>query len=107
MLSRRGLRIKTMQTHYMFAQSGDMTGTAAVQLLNQSIHNSYRAYLYCLHFMTRLAAQQENEAHVRKNKYLPSSEDLNYIPKKHQHTIIQILINNTYFQTRLRREQLA
>lgn len=106
MLSRRGLRIKAMQTHYVFAQSDGMQVPAAVQQLNQSIHNSYAAYLYCLHFISKLAMQQDLEAHIKKNKYLPSTDDLNFIPKFFNNQIIQFLLNNTYFQSRYRREKM-
>ena len=95
-----------MQTHYVFAQSGGMQVPAAVQQLNQSIHNSYAAYLYCLHFISKLAMQQDLEAHIKKNKYLPSTDDLNFIPKFFNNQIIQFLLNNTYFQSRYRREKM-
>jgi len=96
-----------MQTLYMFSQTEDMKVTSAIQQLNSSIHNSYLAYLYCLHFITKLAQQEDLEAHIRKNKYLPTEGDLTFIPRFFQNTTIRFLIGNNYFQSILKKEKLT
>lgn len=95
-----------MQTHYVHSQVGDVKIEMSLQQLEQSIHNSYAAYLYCLHFMGRLAMQQDLEAHIKKNKYLPTDLDLNFTPKFFNNHIIKYLLQNQYFQSKLKREKL-
>lgn len=106
MLSRRGLRIKAMQTLYIVASTENMDSRMAVKQLNKSIYNSHQAYLYCLHFITELAQQVDLEAHMKKNKYLPSEEDLNFPITFFNNSLIRSLIDNSFFQTRLKKENL-
>lgn len=107
MLSRRGLRIKAMQTLYVTACAGDADNRQAMQHLQKSIRNSHLAYLYGLHFLTELAQQVDLEAHIKRNKYLPTAEDLNFPVTFFSNSIIQGLIKNLYFQSRLKREKLT
>ena len=106
MLSRRGLRIKAMQTLYIVASTENMDSRMAVKQLHKSIYNSHLAYLYCLHFITELAQQVDLEAHIKKNKYLPTDLDLNFPTTFFNNTLITSLISNTYFQNRLKKEKL-
>lgn len=107
MLSRRGLRIKAMQTLYIVASTEQMDSNLAVKQLHKSIYNSHQAYLYCLYFITELAQQVDLEAHMKKNKYLPTSEDLSFPTTFFNNELIRSLINNDYFQTRLKKEKLV
>ncbi|MBK7443730.1 MAG: transcription antitermination factor NusB [Bacteroidetes bacterium] len=106
MLSRRGLRIKAMQTLYIVASTEQMDSKAAVRQLHKSIYNSHQAYLYCLHFITELAHQVDLEAHIKKNKYLPSEADLTFPVTFFNNTLIRTLMDNQYFQNRLKKEKL-
>ena len=73
MLSRRGLRIKAMQTLYIVSSTDNMDVRSALKQLNYSINNSHLAYLYGLHFITEMAHQVDLEAHIKKNNiYLQS-----------------------------------
>lgn len=107
MLSRRGLRIKAMQTLYVTACAGDADNRQAMQHLHKSIRNSHLAYLYVLHFITELAQQVDLEAHIKRNKYLPSAEDLNFPLTFFNNTVVQGLLKSNYFQSRLKREKLT
>lgn len=95
-----------MQTLYVAACSGQPEPKAALAHLHKSVRNSHLAYLYILHFITELAQQVDLEAHIKKNKYLPSAEDLAFPTTFFQNTVIQALITNNYFQSRLKREKL-
>jgi transcription antitermination protein NusB len=106
MLSRRGLRIKAMQTLYIVASTENVDGNAAVKQLHKSIYNSHLAYLYCLHFITELAHQVDLEAHIKKNKYLPTEQDLSFPVTFFNNTIVRSLMDNQYFQNRLKKEKL-
>lgn len=106
MLSRRGLRIKTMQVLYMTKQSATDDVAVALKQLDASIYNSYRAFLYNLHFLTQLAFQVELEANRKQLKFLPTQEDLNFSVVFTQNPIILFLKNNNYFQNKLKKEKL-
>ncbi len=106
MLSRRGLRIKAMQTLYIVSSTDNMDVRSALKQLNYSINNSHLAYLYGLHFITELAHQVDLEAHIKKNKYLPSELDLNFPVKFFRNHLINTLWENQYFQSKLKKEKL-
>lgn len=96
-----------MQTLYVSACSGTPDTRAALSHLDKSIRNSHLAYLYCLHFITELAQQVDLEAHIKRNKYLPSENDLNYPVTFFNNTLVQDLLHNHYFQSRLKREKIT
>ena len=106
MLSRRGLRIKAMQTLYIVSSTDNMDVRSALKQLNYSINNSHLAYLYGLHFITEMAHQVELEAHIKKNKYLPTEQDLNFPVKFFRNHLINTLWENQYFQSKLKKEKL-
>lgn len=96
-----------MQVVYMVQQSGGtISQSAAEKLLHQSINNAFNSYLYCLHFITQLALQVDLESHRRKNKYLPTEEDINFPVRLTQNPVIVFLNNNNFFQSKLKKEKL-
>lgn len=95
-----------MQTLYVAACTEQFDTRAATTYVNKSIRNSHLAYLYCLHFITELAQQVELEGHIKRNKYLPTEEDLNFPLTFYKNTVIQALLHDQYFQSRLKKEQL-
>lgn len=106
MLSRRGLRIKAMQTLYIVETTHNTDNKAAAKQIEYSINNSHLAYLYCLYFITEIAHQVDLEAHIKKNKYLPSTEDLNFPIEFFHNQLVNALMNNAFFQSRLKKEKL-
>lgn len=106
MLSRRGLRIKTMQVLYMSMQLGSTNTSVAVKQLDASIYNAFRALLYNLYFLTQLAERVEAEAHRKRNKYLPTEEDLKFSTVFTRNYIIDFLNKDPFFQQKLRKEKL-
>lgn len=106
MLSRRGLRIKTMQVLYMSMQLGNTNTTEAVKLLDASIYNAFRALLYNLYFLTQLAERVEAEANRKRNKFLPTQDDLKFSTVFTRNYIIDFLNKDAFFQQKLRKEKL-
>ncbi len=106
MLSRRGLRIKAMQTLYIVSSNENMDVRSALKQLNYSINNSHLAYLYGLHFITELAHQVDLEATMKKNKYIPSEQDLAFPVKFFKNNLVNDLWENQYFQSKLKKENL-
>ncbi len=107
MLSRRGLRIKTMQVLYMCLQSGNTNTTDAVKQLDASIYNAFRALLYNLYFLLQLAEKVEEDAHRKRNKYLPTPDDLNFSTVFTRNYIIGFLKTDKHFSRCLNREKLT
>lgn len=95
-----------MQTLYMVVQQGDMELSAAGKQLHQSIYNSYQAYLLNLQFLLWLSAQVEQEAAVKKNKYLPTEEDLNFTVRFCENRIVQYLRTSEAFRKAVQKELL-
>ncbi|MFN0274988.1 MAG: transcription antitermination factor NusB [Chitinophagales bacterium] len=96
-----------MQVVYMVQQSsGAIDIASAEKLLKQSVNNAFNSYLYCLHFITQLALQVDLEEHRKKNKYLPTDDDRNFSTKFFKNPVIKFLIENSVFQSKLRKEKL-
>lgn len=77
MLSRRHIRIKVLHALYEYFQNEGNDMARGNKRLMESIHGIYDLYLYelkALHDLLRIA---EDEIERRKNKRLPSAEDLN------------------------------
>jgi N utilization substance protein B len=77
MLSRRHLRIKTLQALYAFFQSGNDNIASGEKSLNRNINKLYDLYIFQLDLIIELRdfiSQRQEEA---KKKFFPSEEDLN------------------------------
>ena len=77
MLSRRHLRIKVLHSMYEMAHNDDLDLARAMKRLNSSIENIYGLYLLELKLLADLLRIAEDEVERRKNKKLPTDEDLN------------------------------
>lgn len=95
-----------MQTLYIVDAHKDTDAAQAKKRLESSIYNAHLAFLYCLQFITELAQQVELESHMRKNKYLPTAEDLQFPITFFQNSFVHWLMHNNTLTLRLRREKL-
>lgn len=77
MLNRRYLRIKAMQALYGYFQSGDADMPRGERELLRSIDRTYELYLYLLVMFTELHRQATNMMEEKRNKMLPTADDLN------------------------------
>lgn len=77
MLSRRHIRIKVLHALYEYFQNEGTDMARGNKRLMESIHGIYDLYLYELRVLTDLLRMAEDEIERRKNKRLPSREDLN------------------------------
>lgn len=80
MLSRRHLRIKLLQSLYAFIQSEESDVAKGEQALMKSINAVYDLYIMLLDLIVEIKNAEEQLLVERRNKYLPSKEDLN--PKR-------------------------
>ncbi len=76
MLNRRYLRIKVMQALYAFFQSDNKDMAAGEKELFKNLVHIYDLYIYLLQFITEIRHQAEILLEDRKNKQLPTPEDL-------------------------------
>lgn len=77
MLSRRHIRIKVLQALYEYFQNEGTEMTRGNKRLLESIHGIYDLYLFELKALSDLLRIAEDEIDRRKNKRLPTAEDLN------------------------------
>lgn len=77
MLSRRHLRVKLLQSLYAFIQSEESDVAKGEQALMKSINEVYDLYILLLDLFVEIKNAEEQLLVERKNKYLPSKEDLN------------------------------
>ncbi|WP_417608703.1 transcription antitermination factor NusB [Owenweeksia hongkongensis] len=77
MLSRRHIRIKVLQALYEYFQNEGTEMTRGNKRLMESIHGIYDLYLFELKALSDLLRIAEDEIDRRKNKRLPTADDLN------------------------------
>lgn len=77
MLSRRHLRIKVLHSLYEMSHNDDLNLARGLKRLNASIDNIYRLYLLELKLLGEFLRIADDEVERRKNKKLPTPEDLN------------------------------
>lgn len=76
MISRRQLRIKTLQTLYAYYNSEDSSVSKAEKELMLNINKAYELYHSMFVIFIEIANYAESRIELAKNKRLPSNEDL-------------------------------
>ncbi|HLG04092.1 MAG TPA: transcription antitermination factor NusB [Bacteroidia bacterium] len=76
MLNRRYLRIKALQALYGFFQSEDGDMVRGERELMRSIDKTYELYIFLLLLLEELARVARNQIEQRREKMLPTPEDL-------------------------------
>lgn len=95
MISRRLIRIKVMQIHYVFLQTNGFSNLKTLEKeLQYSIEQSYNLFLslHCLLLSIFDFAKEKIE--IRKKKLIPTLDDLNPNTKFIDNKIIALLNNN-------------
>jgi N utilization substance protein B len=77
MLNRRHLRVKVLQALYAYHQSDNKEIKQHEKSLLQSVDMVYEMYIWMLSLITEVVTYAEIDAEERKNKHLPTAEDLN------------------------------
>ncbi|MCC7232272.1 MAG: hypothetical protein IT242_04965, partial [Bacteroidia bacterium] len=76
MLSRRQLRIKTLQSLYSYFQSGKSDPAIAERELFRSIEKAYELYIYLLLLFRELGEADRNDADELHKRFFPNQEEL-------------------------------
>ncbi len=97
MLSRRHLRIKVLHALYQFFQNEGTDMARGVKKLNENIQSIFDLYLYELKALVELRNLAEEDIERRKNKRLPTADDLNPSANLANNTFLGWLENNEPF----------
>ena len=107
MINRRLLRIKVVQVLYSYYQSDDKTINDAEKELLFSIEKTHELYYYFLQLMVEITRYAEQKIEQRKNKKLPSYEDLNPNTKFIDNKLVALISDNNDFKTFLNTKKLS
>lgn len=94
MVSRRLLRIKTLQICYAYLKSSDQSINQTEKDLFFSIQKSYDLYHYLLLLIIDVAAYAESRIELAKQKRIPTQEDLDPNTKFIDNKLIKLLGEN-------------
>ncbi len=107
MLSRRHLRIKVLHALYEMTLNDGLTMAKGLNRLNASINNIYRLYLKELKLLADMLKVAEDEVERRKNKKLPTEEDLNPPMNFLNNSFLNWLANNQSFAKGVEIEKIS
>lgn len=107
MLTRRHLRIKVLQSLYAYYQAEEHSLIKGEKDLFFSIDKVYDLYLLFLTIPLEIKHQAELRIEDNKNKYLPSSADLNPNFKLVNNAVIQILSNSVRLKNALDKNKVS
>lgn len=107
MISRRIIRIKVMQSLYAFHSSPDQTLNLAEKELFYSINKSYDLYHWLLQLLIEVHAYAAERLEIKKQKNLPTAEDLNPNNKFIENLIIGKIIVNASLQSYIDKHKLS
>lgn len=99
MLSRRHIRIKVLQALYSFNHDSDKGLSAGERKLHKSIEDIYRLYLYELKILKLLHEFAQERLELKKQKKLPTHEDLNPKANFANNRFLNWLGQNTQLQS--------
>lgn len=97
MITRRSVRIKTMQYIYAYETSASAPSSQFEQYLEKSILSVKDQYLYILLCLREVANFVETDAKIKAGKFIKSEEDENFNTKLLSNVLIQYLNNDKEF----------
>ncbi len=106
MLNRRHIREKVLKTLYAFFQSGNTEIQVGEKELFHSIDKVYDVYLIYMSLLSEFRDAAETLIHERKQKHLPTAEDLN--PSLHflNNRVIEAVVRNTALNQLLEKHKI-
>jgi len=107
MLNRRYLRVKILQALYAWIQSGSEDLPKAEREMQKSVNQVYDLYFSMLLLVEEVFTSAQNLIEVKKEKILPTAEDLN--PNLHfvQNKAVEKIVNNTEYRRGIETRKLS
>lgn len=106
MLTRRSVRIKTMQAIFAAHFDQSLSTQQLTVLLEKNFNKVYQLHDFLLHLLIKIGETTESEKERRQAKHLPTDEDLNFDDKLSKSKFISLLRKNQSFISRLEKNQL-
>jgi len=107
MVSRRLLRIKTLQICYAYLKSSEQSINLAEKELFFSIQKSYDLYHYLILLILDVVNFAESRIELAKQKQIPAQEDLNPNTKFIDNKLIRLLNDNLELKKYLNEQKLS
>jgi len=106
MLNRRHLRVKVLQALYAYHQSDEKEVKNHEKQLVASIDKVYEMYIWMLSLIAEVIDYASMDAEERKNKHLPTAEDLNPNLKILENRFITSLKQNKEYLTAVKKYKI-
>jgi len=107
MLNRRHLRVKVLQALYAYHQSENPDPRQHEKNLLQSVEKVYEMYIWMLSLIAEVASYAVIDAEDRKNKHLPTAEDLKPNLKILENRFITSLNKNEEYLTAVKKYKIS
>lgn len=107
MITRRSVRIKTMQYIYAYESTASASASQYEQYLEKSILSVKDQYLYILYTIREVANFVEVDAKIKAGKYIKNEQDKNFNTKLLSNILIQFLNNDKEFLTEVKNTNIA
>lgn len=107
MVSRRLLRIKTLQICYAYLKSGEQSINQSEKELFFSIQKSYDLYHYLLLLVIDIVNYADSRIELARKKKMPTYEDLNPNTKFIDNKLVKQLIDNLDLKKYLNEQKLS
>ncbi len=107
MISRRLLRIKTLQVLYAFYRSDDDSLVKAESQLSHSIRKAYDLYHFIMLLLLEIRDYNLNRIEIARQKYIPTPEDLNPNLRFVQNSVLKLLESNEGLKEYLQKHKLS
>lgn len=107
MLNRRHLRVKVLQTLYAYHLSVDKEVSKFERDLIKSVDQVYEMYIWTLNLFDEVSDYVLIDAEDRKNKFLPTEQDLSINTKLNNNTFIESLRLNPEYKNGLKKYKVS
>jgi N utilization substance protein B len=107
MLTRRHIRVKILQNIYAIEVSHEYDIQRAEDRLVRNVESLYDLYIYQLSFIREIMEFAEHKIEERRNKKLPSPEDLNPNMRFVENKFLRALVNNPVLTKEISRLKIS
>lgn len=107
MITRRSVRIKTMQYVYAYETTASAPSSQFQQYLANSILSVKEQYLYLLYTIREVANFVEKDAKIKAGKHIKNEKDRNFSTKLLSNVIVQYLNNDKEFAAEIKNAKVA